>query len=941
MKLFAKILLSIMLFAYVGLSAEDLPTVKYKSLDDKIPLRSDLRYGTLDNGLQYFILKNSKPEDRVSLRMPVKIGSVDETDKQKGMAHFVEHMCFNGTEDFPKADIIDYLEKNGVKFGADLNAYTSFDETVYMLEIPTDSDKMLEKGIQILENWAHKVTFADKAIDDEKGVIIEEARLRGGVRTRMLENHIGVTFWNSKYKDRLPIGDTTLLRNAPHDEFRSFYKEWYKPDLMSVIIVGDIDVDKMEKYVKENFNKIPKPDKPTTPEKFSLPENHQPQVSIATDKELPFPTVTITYRRPAKEELGTFREYETHLIDRIATGIINERLAEKRLSANPPFQFAQTMYNSSMGAEDFTLVAVAKGNEYETATDVLLTEVARATKYGITDSELDRMKEQILSNYKQMYSERANAESGDVANELVRHFLKNESVPGIAYEYALAKQFLPTVTTKQINDRLKTYIDDNNYLATVSLPASAKDVPTAKEFEDNYNKVMAKDITAYEDKTVDKPLFSEEVTPGKIVKREDMPKGVKMFELSNGAKIYYKNTNFKDDEIIFKAFSKGGSSLMSNQDYFDGGRFADGIVESSGISTFDMTALRKVLNGKQFSISPYIGELTEGFNGSSNTSDFEEMLQMLHLYFTQPRVDKESFKSWFAKTKDAIVNSKRNPSSILRDSIGYILSSYSPRSKPVTESDLEKIDMNEAYKVYKNRFTNAGDFDFIFTGNIDKVKFEELIEKYIGSLKGSDKQENWKDMGVRVPEGQLDKVFKKGLDQKSTVIMVFTHDGTEYTQENRQLLQSLDKVLSIRLREQLREVKGGVYGVSAYSQFEKYPDENSVVVIRFSCDPHRVDELKGDTKMIIKELKTSLISDENMKKIKETQKRDFETAQKDNSTWASWIYNSLWYGEPLTRLDNYLNVVDDLSKEEIKDAANEYLNYDQLKSFVLNPEKIK
>lgn len=938
MKLFAKVLLFVALIAQLNLSAEDLPKVKYGSLDEVFPLRNDIRTGKFENGLEYFILKNNKPENRVSLRMPVKVGSVDETDIQQGMAHFVEHMCFNGTEDFPKSELIDFLEKNGVKFGAHLNAYTSFDETVYMLELPADKDDVLEKGIQILENWAHKVTFADKDIDDERGVIIEEARLRGGVQTRMFDAHKDVSFYNSKYKDRLPIGDTTLLRESGHEEFRNFYKKWYRPDLMSVIIVGDIDVDKMEKYVKKYFGSIPKPKNAPQPEKYSLPENTTPLTSIATDKELPFPTVSVSFRRPGKEQKGTYGEYKTNLIDQIATGALNERLAEQSLTADPAYQFSRAGYSNSMGAEDFDLIAVAKGTEYKRAADVLLTETMRATKYGITDSEFSRMKESIISNYKQMYSEKNNTESSSLAGELVRHFLSNEAVPGIAYEYAFVEKLLPTITKEEVNARLATYIDDDNYIATISLPASATNVPTKEDFAATYKEITSKKINPYTEEVNDKPLFDKEVTAGKVVNKKDLPQGVKMITLSNGANIYYKTTDFKDDEINFRAFSKGGSSLMSDKDFVSG-RFADNLVNSSGVADFDVVSLMKMMSSKNFNVSPQIGSLTEGFNGSSNTAEFEEMLQLLHLYFTNPRIDDESFQSWKAKRKDAIINSRRNPQSVLSDSVGYILSNYHPRSKPVTEEDIDKVDKNDAMKVYKQRFANAGDFNYIFTGNIDKVNFEELVAKYIGSLNGSKTAENWKDLGARMPKGELNKEFKKGIDQNSRVIMVFTSDDFKYNQTNRQLLQSLDKVLGIRLREQLREEKGGVYNVSAYSSYDKYPVEECYVVVTFGCDPNRVEELKADTKMIVKELQSELISDENMQKIKETQRRDFELALKDNRTWSSWIYNSLWYGESLSDIDNYLTVVDKLNKEDIKKAAKKYLNYSNLKTFVLSPEE--
>jgi zinc protease len=910
----------------------------YKSLTEKMPLRDDIRQGKLENGLEYFIMKNDKPENRVSLRMPVKIGSVDESDVQQGMAHFVEHMCFNGTEDFPKNELINFLEKSGVKFGAHLNAYTSFDETVYMLDLPSDDQNVLETGVQILENWAHKVTFANEDIDDERGVIVEEARLRGGVQMRLFDEHKDVSFYNSKYENRVPIGDTTLLRKSPHEEFRTFYKKWYRPDLMAVIVVGDIDVDQMESYIKKYFGKIKKLSSPPMPANYDLPENKEPLFSVATDKELPFPTISITYRRPAGEVLSNHEEYRDVIIDQLAIGALNERLAEQSMTADPAYQFSRASYGSSMGAKDFSLIAVAKGTEYQKAMEVLLTETKRATKFGITDSELQRMKENVEANYKSSYSERANAKSGDLGMELVRHFLKDESVTGIDYEYAFVKQQLPRITKKEVNKRLAKYIDDNNYIATISLPASAENVPTADQFQKEYNTVMSKNITAKEEENTNQTLFDKEVTPGEITDRKDLPKGVKKLVLSNGAVVYYKNTDFKDDEITFRAYSPGGTSVMNGEEY-KSGRFAGEIINSSGISDFDLSTLMKMTSSKDYNVSPTIGELTEGFRGNSSVEDFEEMLQLLHLYFTNPRMDEESFQSWLVKRKDALVNSKRNPASVLQDSLGYILSGYHERSKPVTVSDLENVDMKAALNAYKKRFNQGGDFNYFFTGNIDDVEFVELIKKYIGSLEGSGRSENWKDLGARTPEGEMKKVFNKGMDQKSQVILVFTNNDFNYTQENKHLMKSLDKVFGIRLREQLREVKGGVYGVSAYSSQSKYPQEECNVVVAFGCDPNRVDELIGDVEMIAKELKTSLISDDNMTKIKETQRREFELAIKNNNTWNSWILNSAWQDEDLNDIDKYLDVVDALDKNEIKNAAKEYLDFNNLKTFILMPEK--
>lgn len=944
-RLFSTFITLSLLITSVSLTAQsDLPEIGSYNPDDVIPMRDDIRTGTLENGITYFILKNEKPDNRVALRMPVKIGSVDEDDDQQGMAHFVEHMCFNGTEDFEKQELINYLEKTGVKFGAHLNAYTSFDETVYMLEMPTDDAEAVENGVKIFENWAHKVLFKDEDIDAERGVVVAEARSRGGAQMRMFEEHKGTAYYKSKYKDRLPIGDTNQIRNAPHENFRRFYNDFYRPELMAVIAVGDIDLDNMESLIKKYFSKIPKSGNDVRqPQEYSIKLNDEPMVSIATDKELPFPTISFTWRHPGKKEMGTYEEYRMTLIDNLIASALSARLQERTLNPDNPYQFARAGLSNNMGVIDYDATVVAKSGKFTEATKVILEEIFRMKKYGFSSSELDRQKENILANYKSSYQERNKQESGSLSMELVRHFLQNEAVPGIEWEYAYAQKVMSDIKDNEIQNRINFYLNNDNFVSTVSLPAGGN-TPSEEDVVKIYNEIKNSDIAAYNDKTVDKPLFDKDLTPGEIVNEDQMSvtvngqkHSVMSYELSNGAKVLVKNTDFSDDEILFRAISNGGTSLI-NDEAFVSGRFSDNIVGASGISEFGPVELQKLMTGKNFRVSPRVSELNEGFSGNSNIEDFETMLQMLHLYFTNPRLDMEAFESWKNSRIDAAKNMKRNPSSVIRDSVGYIINNRDVRSAPVDEDYYKMVDAQKAFEIYKQRFQNPGDFTYIFVGNTDKVDFKQLIKKYIGSLEGSDDSEKWVDRGVRTVDGKLKKVFEKGQDKKSTVIIYFTNDDFDYSPINRHRISSMEKVLSIRLREQLREEKGGVYGVGVWSQMQKYPIEECSIGISFNCNPDRVDELLDDVKMIINEVKNETVSDENMKKVTETQKREFERALKENGSWLNWIYSSEWYGESLDRLARFDNLVESLTKEDINNSAKEYLDYDQYKLFILNPE---
>lgn len=938
MKKFLKLSLLVYLSLSIQLGfAQD--AVNYKDINSKIPLDPNIKTGTLSNGMKYFIKANKRPEKRMELRLAVGVGSVDEDDDQKGLAHFVEHMCFNGTKNFPKNDLVHFLEKTGVKFGAHLNAYTSFEETVYMLQLPTDDTKIMKKGMQVMVDWASNVTFANEEIDKERGVVREELRLRSNGNSRVLEKHAPIIWNNAKHAYRFPGGDTSIVLNAPYETFRRFYKDWYRPDLMAIIAVGDFKVEDIEDYVKDMFGEIPASKNPRARGDFSFKPFKGKKISIQTDKELQYPVIMLTYGQPEPTR-GTYAEYKNNIIEQIASGMLNLRFQELTQKANPPFVQAGGGISAQLGnAKDLTLQVVIKNDEFAYGWASMLTELFRAKNSGFTQSELDRVKKEILSTYETMYNDREKAPSAALAMEYVRHYLKEESVPGMDVEYKLVSKWLNEITVEDVNKVLKQYVTTDNVAIAVSAPLQdGLEVPSAGEIEEIYNDLSGQEFEAYVDNTINKPLFDKNVTPGKVTKEtENKTLGTIEWTLSNGAKVTIKKNDFKDQEILFSAYSFGGSSLCTDADHVHASS-SDEVIDNSGVSEFKPTDLQKVLAGKEVSVSPYISETTEGMNGSTTPKDLETFLQLTNLYFTEPRKDSEAFQSFITKQTDLVKKSKIEPSSALYDTITYAMSNYHPRRKPVTEETYKAINLDRAYEIYKERFADASDFKFYFVGNVDANTLKPLVEKYIGSLPSKNSKESFKDLKISSLKGPIRKTVYKGKEPKSNVYLNIGGDF-EYNSQNRHLMNSLISVLNIRLREVLREDKGGVYGVGVYPQLQKYPQPKYSVIVSFGCDPERVDELVGAVKDVMKELQTTLPSDDNMTKTTETQKRSYESDIKENRFWLSNLVNYDMNAENPNDMMDYLNKVSKLTKQDIQNAAKKYLKVGEMREFVLMPEK--
>lgn len=933
-----RLILIVVLFIF-ALGTIDAQPIKQRSMDDLLPYDPNVIIGVLDNGLKYYIRKNSKPENRAELRLVVKAGSVQEDDDQKGLAHFIEHMCFNGTKNFPKNELINFLEETGMRFGADLNANTGFDRTLYLLTIPLDKPGLLERGFQVLEDWAHNVTFDPVELEKERGVILEEWRLYRGAQERVMREHYPVIFKNSKYADRLPIGDTAVILHAPRETFLRFYREWYRPDLMAVIAVGDFDVKEVEKMIREKFSRLKMPENYRPRTDYPIPPHKETLVSIAKDPELPMPNVSIIYKFPGRNQ-ATFGGYRQGIVDQLINQMLAMRFQELMRKPNPPFLFAGAAASDFLaGLSAFNVVSVSKTDDILKGMEAALTEAYRAKQHGFTRSELERAKEALMKTMESALKEKDKTESSAYADEYFRNFYENEGMPGIEFEYQLYQEYLPNITLDEINNYVKKLVADENKVIIVSAPDKPEiKVPTEKEVRETYNKVATTQHEPYKDEATDKPLMAKKPKAGKIVEEKNTGKfDIIEMKLSNGARVLVKKTDFKNDEVLFKAYSLGGTSLAKDEDYLSA-MFADNIIDEGGVSEFSATQLQKMLTGKIVSVSPNIGELTEGFDGSFAPNDAETFFQLLHLYFTQPRKDEESFKAFITRQKESIRNSQRRPENRFQDTITATLYGYHPRYMPLTAKDIDKVNIDKAIEFYKDRFADAGDFTFIFVGNFDMKQLKKFIETYIASLPTNKRKESWRDVGVNYAQGPLQKEVIKGIEPKSAVRLIIS-DEFDYKPENTLKLNAMMEVFNIRLREVIREDKGGVYGIRASHRVNQYPKPRYTITIGFGTGPQRVQELIEDAIDVMNELRNKEISDENFTKVKEILKREYETNLKENNFWLNYIYNSDYNKLDIARLAKYVENVDKLTKKDIQETAKKYLQTDKIMQFVLNPEQ--
>lgn len=909
------------------------------NLSDPLPEDPKVTKGVLENGLTYYVRANDNPKNRAELFLVVKAGSVDEDEDQLGLAHFAEHMAFNGTKNFPKHELINYFESIGMEFGPEINAYTSFDETVYMLKVPLDSAEYLEQGLQVLYDWASQVTDSDEEIDKERGVIYEEWRGGRGANDRMMQEWLPVFLHESRYADRLPIGKMDIVNNAPPEALRRYRSDWYRPDLQAIIVVGDFDQEQMVNKVKEKFSVIPAVDNPRTKEYFDIPFHQETLVSIATDEEAQYSVAQVYYKHPL-EKSKTLSDYRESIKHSLFNGMINNRLSELTQKADPPFIIGQSSYSELFGPTSvYNSVAVTQNGQIEKGLKAVLLENQRVKQHGFTQTELDRQKTALLNSIEKAYNERENQKSISYANEYKRNFLLTEEpFPGIENEFEYFKAFMPEITLDEVNKLAEKWVRDENRVVVITAPELENvEVPEKKDIFALLDEVDETEVEPYVDAVADVPLIADEPVGTEVAAVKELDNvEAEEWTLGNGAKVVVKVTDFKDDEILFSAWSPGGNSLYTLEDDVSAS-FTSTIMSMSGIADFDNITLDKMLSDKVFSLSPYINELREGFSGNSSIKDAETMLQMVYLYFTQPRFDKTSFESYMTRMAGFIENRSVSPETAFSDTLNVVLANYHERARPMTKELLSEADFNRIRDIGKERFKNAADFKFFFVGNIDKETFKPLVEKYIGSIPSVSEQEEWKDLNIEKPDGVVEKVVEKGQEEKSLQYIVF-HGDFDYTSRNRLVLNAVESILSTRLLEVIREDKSSVYSIRANASTSKYPDQEYSISISYGTDPAKLDELKKAVFAEIKSFSENGPSEDELQKAKEKMLRQREVALRENSFWLSVLSNTYYLKDgDFSEFGTYNDLVNSIGQNEVKDAFNKYFDFEQYVSVALKP----
>ncbi|WP_111683617.1 M16 family metallopeptidase [Winogradskyella tangerina] len=911
---------------------------------DALPITPEVKIGKLSNGLTYYIQNNGKPEDKVELRLAIKAGSILETDDQVGLAHFMEHMNFNGTTNFKKNELVDYLQGIGVEFGADLNAYTGFDQTVYILPIPSDDPEKLDKGFLILKDWAGGALLTDQDIDDERGVVIEEYRTRLGASTRMQSKYLDKIAYKSKYADRLPIGTLENLETFKYESLRRFKNDWYRPDLMAVIAVGDLDVETLEKKIKENFGELKNPENAKPREEF-YSENHEGTfVAIEWDEEATGSQVQIYYKDKGNpEKTRTVADYRDNMVEGLFDQMINNRLAEYSNKPNPPFIFGFSYKGQIIGNKE-AYQSFAQTNEtgQMEALKTLLEENERVKRYGFKASELKRAKKDYLARMERNFKNKDKRESGRIVNSYIQNFLTESPIPGIEWSYNYAQSELPNITLEEVNGLIADFLHDDNRLVILTGPKKeGLTKVTEQEVIDLLDAVKKADIEDYKDEEVREELMPVKPTKGSIVNKTINHEGqineTTTLTLSNGAKVTFKKTDFKNDEVLLDAFSYGGTSLYSDSELKETSSANGGLFEA-GIDGIDKNEMAKMTSGKIVSVRPFIGGNSEGFRGSASPKDMEMMFQMIHLYFTKLDKDPEAFKSFISKQKAFLGNILSNPNISFQIALGEFINEGNPRYFGFPdEAALDRANYDLAYEKYKERFANAGDFHFYFVGNVNEEQLASLAETYIASLPGSDKKEMYKTYDFRPKSGSHEFVFNKGTEPKSQVNLSWTGDA-EYNEKEARAMRILGEILSIKLIEKLREEEGGVYGAGARGSLSKIPYGRYNFSVSFPCGPDNAEKLAAasvaELDKIIENGPTETDLDKVKKALLLTRKEQLE----QNRFWLSAIRGADYNQSDLNNVVNYEANINAVTATDIHNVAKKYLTNGYIKA-VLMPEK--
>ena len=903
-----------------------------------LPLDPAVRTGKLANGFTYYIRHNEEPKHRVMLYLVNKAGSVLEDEDQRGLAHFMEHMSFNGTKHFPHNDLVDYLQKAGVRFGADLNAYTSFDETVYELPIPSDKPELLKNGIGIMRDWAQEATLGPTEIDKERGVVLEEKRLGKGAQERMQRAYWPILLNNSRYAVRIPIGLDTVLDNFKRPAIYRFYHDWYRPDLQALVVVGDIDVEAMEKTIKANFSTLNNPVHEKKRPNYTVPLTGKNQFIAVTDKEQTNTELEVIIKHKASG-LKTTADYRAAIMTNLFDQMLGERYTELSRHANPPFIQGGAGISGFLGGLDsYSASVTAKPGELDNGFKAVWRETERIKRFGFTQTELDRAKVAYLNGMEEAVKEKDKTNSSSYVGEYQRLFLKGEVSPGIEAEYQLTKDDLPTITLADVNGLTKSYIKNIDRDIIIEAPEKDKsDLPDENTVNSWLTAVASENIAPYKDDVNSLPLLVAKPFAGKIVSESNGKQtNTIQLVLSNGLKVILKPTNFKNDEILFNAFAPGGTSLYSDADYQSAANAAT-LINTGGAGNYNPDQLDKFLEGKQLGVKPYISDRFQGVGGRATNKDLETALQLVYAYFTELRKDTAIFIGIIQKSKASLLNRSSDPKTVFNDTVSAVFGNYNIRRTGPSVEKLNQISLDRAYTIYKERFADASNFTFTFSGSIDTNTIKPLLEKYLGSLPSTNSHETAKNLGIHIPAGRIAKTVFKGTEPKATVLLVFSGEF-DFNPEHNIQLDALKEALEIRLLERLREDESGVYSPGVFANSSKYPEARYSFIIQFGCAPQNVDKLIASTLDEINKLKTVGPPQENVAKWLAEENTTAETELKTNKFWLGYLTSQLQNNEDLNEVSSEQALRQKVTPAELQQLASRYLGGDNFIKLVLMPE---
>ncbi|HTH82820.1 MAG TPA: insulinase family protein [Mucilaginibacter sp.] len=902
-----------------------------------LPTDPDVIIGKLPNGLTYYVRKNSLPKNRANLILVTKAGSVLETDPQQGMANFIQRMAFKGTRDYQKDDMANYLKRIGGKYGPDTSAFATYDETAYQLSIPTDTDKLYRGAFTLMANWAAYITFNPDDINNERAKLAQEIAQGGkSPQARLQELTLPVLLGGtSRYAMRSPMGKESTVKTFTDASVKGFYSDWYRPDLQAIIAVGDFDPKQVDELIRYNFSSLRNPSAEKPRVQFSVPPTPGTTVKIVTDKAFPYVLAQVVSRH-AQAIAKTPADYMEGVKVTLFNQMLNARISEITQSKDPVMLYGQASYSPMVGKMDaFSTLTVANPGGLETAFKTMAGEMERVRKFGFTNTELERAKQNALAQISDNFNAKGNSPSANYAGDYERNFLTGQAIPGIDYEYNYYINNIGKISVADMNALAIKLMADQNRVILIEANDSEKDKLPNEQTVLKWMADAGKGLTNYVDESAT-PLMPEAPVPGKVLSvKIDSALLVTTLNLSNGVKVILRPSLYINNQILFSGYSFGGTSLASDND-FTSANLAGTVISNSGVAGFNQTQLNRMLREKNLSVSPYISDITQGVSGYSTPADFESAMKLLYLYFTNPRKDAEVWKSTIAQQKSVLSHKQNDPGSVYQDTVLSVLNSYNPRALPATAAQLDAASLDKAYSFYKDRFADASGFTFTFSGTFAVDQIVPFVVAYLGGLPSNNSKETYKVIPMHPPAGQITKTVYKGAGDKATVQLVYS-GAYEYNEANNIQLDGLEDVLNTRLSDSLKA--GGIYSVGVRANYVKIPEGRYKMTISYLCDANKVDQSVDYMVGEINKIKQNGAVAKDVQLFINTEARNMQQNLRQNAYWQAALSSAEQNQQNPDRILNHMQVLETVTSQSVKDAANKYLNSSNFIKLILLPEK--